>query len=223
MAGEVVRIRNVGDKAFSDSYAAIRYTIPPGQERIVPDEAMKLWMGDAELVDLDERRRPRTEEFQRLCVMYGVYENQDLFDSVRPRIEAFDIDGKRITTLFEDPLGYEVTPEVATRAENQLMQERMMKMERELAALRAQRDIDERASLAVKVSDAQGDRGPQTSPPPMPTIPPAAPPHPPSPLDDPIFDRDGDGHIDGPFNPDTDDDAIMEDGPDIVRVRGGSR
>jgi hypothetical protein len=103
-----------------------------------------------------------------------VYENQHLFDEARPHLEAFDIEGDRLVTLFEDPFGMEVTPDVRTKAENVVLNERLQAMEREISILRAQRDTQERAEIA---GEAEADTKPGPLPRESPTIPiPQAPP-----------------------------------------------
>jgi hypothetical protein len=102
---QILRLKNVGTDRFSDMYDNQKYTIEPGGETLAPYEAVCLWLGDPEFRDLDARRRNRTDEYERLCTRLGVYHDQHLFESARPKLEAWTLDGQRITTVSEDPTG----------------------------------------------------------------------------------------------------------------------
>ncbi|GIV04102.1 MAG: hypothetical protein KatS3mg015_2932 [Fimbriimonadales bacterium] len=145
--GEVVIIKNVGSVDFVGKHASIKYTIPAGGQRIVPWEAMCLWMGNPEAVD-KENSPARTDEYRRLRFKYGIYHNMHLAAERFPKLEAYDLDDNRLITVIDDPEGAHLTPEVNTRAENEILRERLARMEREMIALRRQANMQERVDAA---------------------------------------------------------------------------
>lgn len=102
---QIVRIKNVGTERFSDMYNSQPTIIEPGGETLVSMEAVALWLGDPETRDLDARRKYRTDEYERLLTRFGVYQDEHLWDTVRPQLEVYTLDGARIVTVAEDPRG----------------------------------------------------------------------------------------------------------------------
>lgn len=105
MVDQLVRLRNIGEKRFSDHYANQRYVIEPQAQTIVPYEALKLWTGDPAYVG-----DARLTEMDRLMIRYGKLTDEDPWDHICPKLEAEDLDGQKITTVLEDPDGFSVTP-----------------------------------------------------------------------------------------------------------------
>lgn len=166
MAGEVVRLHNDGETAFNDRYGGQRYIINPGQDAIVPWEAMCLWLGNPDFVDIDKKRRFRTDEYHRLRVRYGAHDDatrgitaDQMWEQHKPAISVHKIDGsdERIITVVDDPSGSHLTPQTQTVAENELLRTRMEEMARQMAAMQAQMDTMDRAEAANRVSDADAD------------------------------------------------------------------
>lgn len=151
MAGEVVKVINKQPELVTWQYNSTPYPLRPGIPAIVPVEAMWLWMGHPDAVDIDERRRPRTEEYRRLQIKYGAYADRQ-WEDVKPRIEVYDLDDNRIYTVVDDPDGERLTPETRTIHENQLLMERMEQQERELKQLRQILDVQQRAAEAEKAA-----------------------------------------------------------------------
>lgn len=122
--GEVWRIRNVGTHEFKDSYNGNVYRAAVGSDTIVPVEAGILWLGNPNTRDIDPRRLDRTNEFKRLRVRYGAYDNLDqpqgvtpMWDNVKPKVEAFTLDGDRVLTVVDDPFGELTAPVELTHQE----------------------------------------------------------------------------------------------------------
>lgn len=156
----VVRLRNEGEEPFTGKYARIRYQVQPGQDIIVPYMAMCLWLGHPEAVDIDKKRRYRTQEFQRLCVKYGVYERHERVDELFPKLTAWSITdpGQEYITVVKDPDGKHLTPDVQSRQERDRMQEQMLAMQQQIAMLQAQMDQSNRASAAdIAAGDTRTD------------------------------------------------------------------
>lgn len=102
---QIVRVKNVGTERFSDMSNSQPTMIDPGGETLVPMEAVTLWLGDPDSRDFDARRTFRTDEFERLLTRYGVYQNEHMWEQVRPKLEVYTLDGVRIATVAEDPRG----------------------------------------------------------------------------------------------------------------------
>lgn len=156
----VVRLRNDGDTSFVQKYGGVKYTIPPGSELIVPFMAMCLWLGHPNAVDLDKKRRFRTQEFQRLCVKWGVYEHHERIDEMFPKVSAWDVvnPGKEFITVVKDPDGKHLTPDVQTKFERETLMEQMRQMQNQLAALQAQvNQNDQQVAADIAAGDTRAD------------------------------------------------------------------
>lgn len=172
MAGSVVRIINNSDRDFDGMYASQTYPIPSGREAIVPFEALCLWLGHPDAVDLGPGRMYRNDEFDRLRVRYGAFDERDRDENVitpadvkweqnKPLVEAWDLDGNRIITVVDDPLGKEKTPATSSIAQQDLIASQMESMKNQMAAMQAQLDAAQRGESAERQSDAVDDRGPK--------------------------------------------------------------
>lgn len=170
--GDVVRIRNVGEVEWKDLYGGTRYRVRPGGEGIIPFEAACLWFGHPDAVDIDPRNRYRSEEYARLRVRYGVYEVDALWDENKPKIEVFDLDGVRVITVIDDPLGETINPDTNDAAQTQLLQVKMTEMAKQMVAMQAQIDATARGDIAVANAGTITDDGPVLpSPVPVPALP----------------------------------------------------
>lgn len=133
---QILRLKNVGTERFSDMYDNQKYVIEPGGESLAPYEAICLWLGDPEFRDLDARRRNRTDEYERLCTRLGVYHDQHLFESARPKLEAWTLDGQRITTVSEDPTGSGMTINVSSDSTTEaILRDQLDSMKQQMDAI----------------------------------------------------------------------------------------
>lgn len=156
--GDVIRLRNIGDTEFRQQYGGKLYRIPPGSEAIIAFEAMCLWMGHPDAVDIDAKRRYRSDELRRLYVKWGVYENHHLAEQLFPKLRAFDIDGEPIITVIDDPEGRHLTPDVQSRLERDDLREQMAAMQKQMAALQAQlAQADNQVAAQVAAGDTRTD------------------------------------------------------------------
>lgn len=155
----VVRLRNDGETEYRQRYAGVRYRIPPGGETIVPFMAMCLWLGHPDAVDMDKKRRYRTQEFQRLCVKYGVYEHHDQVENLFPKISAWSlIDNTEYITVVKDPEGGHLTPDVQTKNERERMAQQMAAMQAQITMLQAQMEQSARENAsAIAAGDTRTD------------------------------------------------------------------
>lgn len=151
ISSQVVFAENAGPTSFSQEYANARYVCDPGQRILIPWDAMCLWMGHPDAIDIDEKRRYRTEEFERLCVKWGVYEHHDRAKNnwvddkgnshppMFPQLVITKIeDSSRVVTVVDDPEGKHLTPAVQSAADKARMEDQMDAMRRQMAAMQVQ-------------------------------------------------------------------------------------
>lgn len=168
-SGDVIRLMNVGDVDFVDRFNGREYTIRAHGQLMVDFDAMCLWLGHPEANDFDPRNRVRVAEYARLRGKYGVdakalemtltktpFDPDQLFEAMRPPLEAYDMADQRILTVADDPSGEFLAPLVAARQggdSTALLMSRMQANEQETANLRQQLAQAQRREQAL--NDAQ--------------------------------------------------------------------
>jgi hypothetical protein len=168
-SGDVVRLVNVGDADFVDGFNGRTFTIKAHSQLMVDFDAMCLWLGHPEANDFDPRNRVRVAEYERLRCKYGVdaraleltlnkvaFDHDQLFEAMRPPLEAYGMDDQRILTVADDPTGEFLTPTVSAQQGGDnlaLLMARMQSNEQEMANLRQQLAQAQRREQAL--NDAQ--------------------------------------------------------------------
>lgn len=154
-----LRCVNTGP-AFRGQYLADIYDIPAGAEVILPAEVVITFFGNASTRNWSPRRRDRDNEFNRLRVRYGAYDDQEKWESVKPRFEVYSTStGERIYTVIDDPTGsmvHEANPTVATQTA----------VEQQIAHLQSQV-----AALSQLLDNTTTPPSPSSTTPPIPTAP----------------------------------------------------
>ena len=132
-----VKLVNVGDKDIRIDYANKRWDIPAHGERMVPYHCMVMVCGDPRAFDVpnDPRQRYRTDEWARLRVRYGIYENEHLADELLPEVEAYSALGNRIITVIDDPEGDADTLQSINETELDRLQRANIQMQKQLEAI----------------------------------------------------------------------------------------
>lgn len=148
--GEVVYAKNVGDKDLVWKWNNQKYKLPVGGVGIIPWECMQLYMGNPDAMDIDDRRRYRTDELFRLYFKHGAHDgNPELWEKNKPRVECTTLLDERIITIVDDPAGDHISPDVSTRAQERLMLERVAQLEAELKSLKRAGQLQERQDAAT--------------------------------------------------------------------------
>lgn len=187
---DTVRIRNVGTLPWSDKWNNQLYRCQPNGEALVPFAGVCLWFGHPSAIDVpnDPKQRYRTEEFQRLCVKYGVYDRHEEFvpgqvfvddrgkdKNPIPQIEVYDLEGERLTTVLEDPDGTSMAPFSQAEQETLDLRVQIAQLQRQMQTLVQQAAVQERANTSIaqspNVSDDLPDPLPNQPQAPMPPIP----------------------------------------------------
>lgn len=162
-SGDVIRLSNVGDQDFTQSFNGRSYTIPAHGQLMVDYDAMCLWLGHPDANDFDPRNRVRVQEYTRLRGRYGVdakalelsidhtpFDETELFHTMKPSLEAFDMAGNRLLTVADDPDGdFLSTPEPSTTSDVGLLMARLQANEQETANLRHQLAMMQRKEQAT--------------------------------------------------------------------------
>lgn len=108
----MVMMENLGPRDFSGQqamYDNTEFPIAVGETRLVPYYAMCMWCGDPRAVDhpTDVRIRHRTDEWKRLRMVYGAYDNAvDIANMLKFRVTT--IAGTPLITVLDDPDGHEI-------------------------------------------------------------------------------------------------------------------
>lgn len=138
----IVKIRNVGTSDWVDGFNGTRYKIPAGAEVYLPRGAAITWLGDWTAYD-DGRNNDRFAEHERLRMRYGAYENDGLWEAVKPKLEVYSTDGERIPTVIDDgPDGAAPVIDLTLDPGAGGAADRLQALERELKILRAQMHQD---------------------------------------------------------------------------------
>jgi hypothetical protein len=113
----LVRLKNNGDTTVSlpyhDSTQNNRQemvTFEPGEEKIVPWDVLILFCGDPNVTN-KEYWRERDEAVESIHLLYGALTLAGPNSSKLPKMEAYTLDGDRITTLIDDMAGVSIVPE----------------------------------------------------------------------------------------------------------------
>lgn len=172
-----VQMVNEGDVEFVGTYTGQQFRAGPGERIFVPFYAMCLWAGHPDAMDLDRKRRYRTDELKRLQVKYGAFSFNGCWttelckgnpgvDGVKkhpptrhlPNIHFFRVeDGSEYMTVLIDPDGKRINPGVVNEASQDTMESR---------ALRDLQNTVER--LQKELAVVQGGQGVTTTIPPAP-------------------------------------------------------
>lgn len=133
--GDFVTLKNAGDEPFVYLYANEKFTLAPGQQRVVPWGHFDKLMGNPFLTN-STREQERARCYKQLHVFYGTY-GDDSRRNEWPKLEAYDADGERIQSVFDDPEGTsaptvdksDALDPVALRAQLDQMQKRQVALE----------------------------------------------------------------------------------------------
>lgn len=105
----LVKLINTSDVDFNDQFNGAKFTVRAHDAELVPEGAMKLWCGDPDA--RDRPRQPlRREELDRLKTRFAANsglagDQRPNWDAVKPPLEAYDMDGTRLSTVIEDEDG----------------------------------------------------------------------------------------------------------------------
>lgn len=128
---ETLRVVNVGDRVFEGWFNRHLYRIDPGAAVFVPRGFVNIYLGDWELDDQMGRVYKRREDWERLQLRYS-YTDPKQWEASVPRMEVFDLDGNKLTTILEDPEGVSVNVHETTIAEHETLQGEVTRLRNQL-------------------------------------------------------------------------------------------
>lgn len=133
----LVKLVNLSDTDYVDMFNGTTFRIKAHDAELVPDAAMKVWMGDPQARNLP-RDRARQEELERVQARCGAYGDRQLdWDTLKPPLEAFDMEGNRVYTVMDDPEGTHGTTGSPVFTIEQLSQ-KLVEQDAEMKRLQAQ-------------------------------------------------------------------------------------
>lgn len=171
----VVQLVNEGEKTFSMKYGPRdRLVLEPGQSYFVQEEVAWQFLGRWWTTNADQRNRERVNEYNRLRVLYGAYEDDVLWEQNRPQIVAYMANGDRITSVVDDPEGTNGLQAQTQFGREQSLEAQMAIMQQTILTMQAQIESRDRVAAEAGVPDAPADVA--SGPVPVPTYVAPAPP-----------------------------------------------
>lgn len=124
----ICRAVNEGTIPFKDACDSQVYLINPGSESLIPFDAAVLWFGNPDTIDIDARRRDRTDEYARIRVRYGIYEHEDRLGQM-PQVMVYTLEGDKINMVKDDPEGILSNPVVSDDSTLRSVQQQLLVMQ----------------------------------------------------------------------------------------------
>lgn len=133
----LVRVVNVGEKDFVDSYNSERFVIKAGDPggTFVPWDAAVIWFGNPRAVN-NQKYPARDEEYNRILTRYGGFGDIAAWEANRPRVEVFTTDGERLFPVMDDPEGEKI-PTADLRSADEQRDAEMIAMKAAIRELQA--------------------------------------------------------------------------------------
>jgi len=122
-----IRLKNAGTEPFEHLYAGEMVRIEPGSELFVPFDAMVAFMGHPNLRN-NEYENWRDESYMNLCLFYGAVGVEGVDVKVLPKLEAWDSDGNRISTILDDPSGERIQVDAPEHSDTAIMAQQLAAM-----------------------------------------------------------------------------------------------
>lgn len=108
----LVTLENAGSTSFRVKHVKKWFALEPGESQDVPWDLATRCCGDPRKQNADKRNMARLEAYKSLQVRYGVYDRTDqheppdvLWDRYVPQLKVYDLDGRRIPMVMDDPEG----------------------------------------------------------------------------------------------------------------------
>ena len=161
----VVKLVNEGHETFNKRYGPHdRLIIEPGAEVFVTEEVAWHFLGRWWANNSNPRFRERVEEVRRLRVFYGAYEDDVLWERMKPRISAYTSDGARIATVVDDPEGLEQGGGQTRLGMEQSHEAQIEFLQRQILDLTARMDRANQQAANENQAPIRADEAPATMP-----------------------------------------------------------
>lgn len=151
--GIPVRAVNNSDTPITWMYDRVKYVLQPGIPSFVPYLAMCLYQGDPRAIDKpgdDPHTKYRREEYARLRIHCGVYENDAAWETVpHTKVTCYPIDSDiPFNTVLRDPEGVNQAEQRADLNQSAFLQKQVEEMASQLRVLQAQAAAAQSADAA---------------------------------------------------------------------------
>lgn len=151
--------RVVDDGSFIAAWDSRNYRLNNGQQGFIPAAAVFNAAGDPRSAGTVATVRDmrgvvgfvpdRATEVRRLRMRYANHAGDDTRLQTYPKLEVYDLDGNRLTTVLDDPEGTTVTPAPTTVAGHEHLLQLIQLQQQQLARLMAAAGLDERAEAVA--------------------------------------------------------------------------
>lgn len=164
---DLVRVRNLDSKSLRIAYNSQPTVIGAGQDGFVDREAACAHFGVWWSVK-GGRPIDRTEEYGRVRGLYGSFPgapqdaNTPSWEDVKPKVEIYELDGTKVSTVIEDPEG-EAIP-VTERQDEGHMRATVEKMREQLEEMQRKLDTSETIVAAHTAPELPAEDSPDTAP-----------------------------------------------------------
>lgn len=105
---EILKFKNVDNKPVRLKHAAMGAVIlQPGQETVLPIEYATLNVGHPNARD-EDKNKWRTNAFKHIRRRWGFYPGlmtEAEWETMKPKVELYTLDGERVLSVIEDPEG----------------------------------------------------------------------------------------------------------------------
>lgn len=106
LVSNIVQLVNESDKDFRMKYGTLFFELGAGKSMFVNEEVAWHFLGRWWTDNANPRQRDRANEYGRLRVLYGAYEDDVAWQaSMAMAMKAYAPDGAQITTVVDDPEG----------------------------------------------------------------------------------------------------------------------
>lgn len=156
--GIPVRAVNNSDTPIQWMYDRVKYILQPGVPTFIPYMAMCLYQGDPRAIDLPSGKaheRYRTNEYARLRIHCGVYEDDSRWDDCpHVHVTCYPIDSDvPFNTVLSDPEGTSLADQKHDLSQTQFLQAQMETMAAQLRVLQAQAAASQSADQAMAAAN----------------------------------------------------------------------
>lgn len=155
---QIYKVINLDSKEFVDTCNGQTYHIPPGSETLIPLAAVDVWFGNPDARNT-EQRKYRNEEFNRLRVRAGAYENNDVWEMNKPKVKVLTITGEEVLTVVADPEGKHLNPDTSSQADTERLNEQIQMLAAQVEMLNAQKKQDEHLAESAEENQLLEEAG----------------------------------------------------------------
>lgn len=161
-----LRVLNKGESTFVDCYDGETFVVEPGEEALVPPDAVSLWFGDPSSTN-EDLNRARDIELDRLKVRYGQYVAEleassngtppAVWEDRHPQFEVRTMTDEVVATVLSDPQGKSIHDAKQSISDQESLLELIKSQSEDLAKLKAEFAAREREREALAEGKATVD------------------------------------------------------------------